>query len=220
MAWELIPCIWYRSASSHQASASVGKASRNPTSAEIAAVCWDMDFKSAIRRFVTGCRSSQLQFQYSDLCFFLIRTTLTGLSARIFSYSWRIFAKSLWLTAIASWYKPRNAIIRSLAGPNRLVSRSKQMCADLSSPVLRQARSNCSYFVHSSGLSGAANRDLGNWACRAGWFCRKVGACCESRRASPGPEELRILCEWSRDEGMLSERLAAIPSNLGRVTSR
>lgn len=38
MAWELNPCDWYRSASSHQASASVGIASSNSIKAEIASV--------------------------------------------------------------------------------------------------------------------------------------------------------------------------------------
>lgn len=57
IACELIPWLWYRSASSHQASASVGKASTNSTRAEMASEILDIDRRSAIRRFRIGYQS-------------------------------------------------------------------------------------------------------------------------------------------------------------------
>lgn len=62
MACELIPWDWYKSASSHHASASVGMAPTSSVKADTASESLDIERRRAIRRFMMGCERSQVSY--------------------------------------------------------------------------------------------------------------------------------------------------------------
>lgn len=101
IAWEKRFCDKYKSASSTQASMSVGEDSKSSIRASTAPLVRDKVRRSVIRRFATGYESSYLALNSERFAIKDIRTVFTGSSSRISLYSFKTLsnAVSSWATA-------------------------------------------------------------------------------------------------------------------------
>ena len=126
-------------------------------------------------------------------------------SLSICSYSFSTSSSALLSAASASFTSPLSACTRSLSAPKRATSLSRHWWADWSSPVRRHDKIKFSYFIQSSGFSGAENKALrGDEDTEAGELRSTAGACWESASAEAGGSWVG---GWSND-GAIDSQLA------------